>query len=160
MPGAEGSCEKRGDGPANAEGCSVASSVITGLRAGRSVRAGEVRADGHRVRTAASVAVRHFVGRVFWPDQRARTGRCQADLALHDGGTGLSAWERVRQSEPWVHALLEAGHCADPVAGEGEDEQAGSVANAGRTAKVRAESRLTVRSRWDEVEPPARVEDA
>ena len=35
----------------------------------------------------------------------------------------LSARERSRQPEPWEHAVLEAGHGADPVAGEGEDDR-------------------------------------
>jgi hypothetical protein len=46
----------------------------------------------------------------------------------------LLARERSRQPEPWEHGVLEAGHGADPVAGEGEDVQADPVAEAGRGA--------------------------
>src|SRR6266508_50570 len=75
-------------------------------------------------------------------------------------GCCLSARERSRQPEPWEHAVVEAGEGADPVAGEGEDEQAGPMADAAGGAKVGPERRLTVGSRRDEVNPPARVEDA
>src|SRR5262249_58566605 len=49
---------------------------------------------------------------------------------------------------------------AAAVAGEGKDEHAGSVADAGGTAEVGTEGRLTVGSRRDEVESPAWAEDA
>jgi hypothetical protein len=49
--------------------------------------------------------------------------------------------------EPWEHAVLEAGHGADPVAGEGEDDEAGPMADtAGGRAQVNPERRLTIRS--------------
>jgi hypothetical protein len=47
-------------------------------------------------------------------------------------GSGAIAVARNRGSRP----VLEAGHGADPFAGESEDEQAGSVADAGRGAQV------------------------
>src|SRR5260370_5285243 len=73
----------------------------------------------------------------------------------------LSARERRRQPEPWEHAVIEAGDGADPVAGEGEDEEAGSVADAaGRGAQVRRERRLTIGSRRHEVMRSARADDA
>ena len=40
----------------------------------------------------------------------------------HPPPSWLSPRERSRQPEPWEHAVVEAGHGADPVAGEGEDE--------------------------------------
>src|ERR1700739_3242196 len=76
------------------------------------------------------------------------------------GRTGLLAWERMRKPEPWVHVVLEASHGADPVAGEGEDEHAGAVADAIGTAEVGAEGWLAVGSGRDEVESPAWAEDA
>jgi hypothetical protein len=33
-----------------------------------------------------------------------------------------SVRERPRQPEPWEHGVVETGHGANPVAGEGEDE--------------------------------------
>ncbi len=48
----------------------------------------------------------------------------------------------------------------DPVAGEGEYEEAGSMADAGGGAKVGPERRLTIGSRRHEINPPARAEDA
>ena len=56
-----------------------------------------------------------------------------------------AARERSRQPEPWEHAVLEAGHGADPVAGEGEDEEADAVADAGR---ARAGRPRTPADRW------------
>src|SRR4029453_17394458 len=53
--------------------------------------------------------------------------------AAYEPEIGLPPRKRLRYPEPRVHAVLEAGHGADPVAGEGQDEQAGSVADAGRT---------------------------
>jgi len=48
-----------------------------------------------------------------------------------------SVRERLRQPEPAEHAAVKAGHGADPIAGEGQDEEAGSVADAaGGGAKV------------------------
>src|SRR5688572_4807129 len=44
--------------------------------------------------------------------------------------------ERSRQPEPREHVAIEAGHRADPVAGEGEDEEAGPVADARTDAQV------------------------
>jgi hypothetical protein len=75
-------------------------------------------------------------------------------------GSCLSARKRSRQPEPWEHAVLEARDGADPVAREGEDEEAGPVADACRGAEVRPERRLTVGSRRYEVEPPARADHA
>jgi hypothetical protein len=48
----------------------------------------------------------------------------------------------------------------NPVAGEGEDQEADPVADAGRGAQIGPERRLTVGSCPYEVKPPARVEDA
>ena len=75
-------------------------------------------------------------------------------------GTWLLARERSRQPKPWEHGVLKAGHGADPVAGEGENVQADPVADAGRGAQVGPERWLTVGSRWHEVEPAARAEEA
>ena len=71
-----------------------------------------------------------------------------------------SVGERPRQPEPREHAALEAGHGADPVAGEGEDQEAGPVADAVGCAQVGAERRLTVGPRRHEVEPAARPKSA
>src|SRR5262249_8958131 len=60
------------------------------------------------------------------------------------GGASFS-WERLWEPEPWEHAVVEAGHGADPIPGEGEDEESGSVADAARGgAKIGAERRLTI----------------
>src|SRR5687768_18473471 len=75
-------------------------------------------------------------------------------------GNGLSAWERSGQTEPWEHAVVEAGDGADPIAAEGEDEETDPMADADRGAQVSPERRLPVGSRCDEVKPPARAEDA
>src|SRR5437870_7129263 len=68
--------------------------------------------------------------------------------------------QRSRQLEPWEHAVLEAGHGADPVASNGEDVQASPVADAARSAQIGFERRLTVGSCPHEIEPPARAEEA
>jgi hypothetical protein len=57
-------------------------------------------------------------------------------LAERTRESGLSARERSRQPEPWEHAVVEAGDGADPVAGEGEEEKADTVADAGRAAQI------------------------
>jgi len=44
-------------------------------------------------------------------------------LAIGSGGK----W----QVEPWEHAVFEAGHRADPIAGEREDVEADAMADAG-----------------------------
>src|SRR5262245_48447240 len=85
-----------------------------------------------------------------------QTGRSGVELL----GAQLSGWERVWEREPREHAVLEAGHCADLFAGEGEDEQPGAVPGAVGSAEVGAERRLTVGPRWDEVESPTRAKDA
>src|SRR5260370_40313625 len=73
----------------------------------------------------------------------------------------FSARERARQAERWEHVVVETGHGADPVAGEGEDEQAGAVADAaGGGAQVGAERQLTIRSRRHEGISRAAPEDA
>src|SRR6185436_3992879 len=72
----------------------------------------------------------------------------------------LSAGERSRQPEPWEHAGVETGDGADPVAGEGQDQEARAVADAGRGAEVGPERRLTVGPRRYEVEPPAGTDHA
>src|SRR3989442_16009731 len=72
----------------------------------------------------------------------------------------LSARERWRRPEAREDAVVEAGEGADAVAGEGEYEKAGSMADAGGGAKVSHERRLTIGSRRHEVNPPARAEDA
>ena len=94
------------------------------------------------------------------PDSLSRhgfPGSCGSPSPLPIGN-GLSARERSRQPKPSEHGVLKAGHGADPVAGEGEDVQADSVADAGRGAQVDPERRLTVGSRRHEVEPAARAE--
>src|SRR3981081_531770 len=64
----------------------------------------------------------------------------------------LSAGEGAWEAERWEHVVVETGHGADPVAGEGEDEQAGAVADAsGGGAKVGPERQLTIRPRRHEV---------
>src|SRR5208282_2071096 len=75
-------------------------------------------------------------------------------------GRWLSARERSRQPEPWEDAVVEPGHGADPVAGKGEHVEAHPVADAVRGAQVGSERRLAVGSRWHEVEPAARAEQA
>src|ERR1700687_2686640 len=73
----------------------------------------------------------------------------------------LLAGERARQPERWEDVVVETGHGADPVAGEGEDEQAGAVADAaGGGAQVGAESQLTIRPRRHEVISRTAAEDA
>src|SRR5205807_2311341 len=62
-------------------------------------------------------------------------------------GSWLPGRERSPQPEPWEHAVLEAGHGADPVAGEGEDVEANPMADAVRAAQVGSERRLAVGSR-------------
>src|SRR6266700_7035616 len=88
--------------------------------------------------------------------------RCCALITTMCGALGswLSAWERSRQPEPREHGVLKAGHGADPVAGKREHEEADPVADAVGGAQVGPERRLTVGSRRDEVEPPARAEQA
>src|ERR1017187_9293481 len=75
-------------------------------------------------------------------------------------GGWLSAPKRSREGEPREHAVVEAGHGADPVAGEGEHVEAGPVADAGSGAQVSPERRLAVGSRRDKVESTARAEQA
>src|SRR4029453_5865805 len=72
----------------------------------------------------------------------------------------LSALERSRQPEPWEQAVVEAGHGADPVAAEGEDDEADPVADAARGAQVGSERRLTVGSRRAPGGARALTEDA
>src|SRR5262245_27822069 len=63
--------------------------------------------------------------------------------------------ERSRKPEPGEDGVLESGHRTDPVTAESQHVEAGPVALAARGAKVCPERRLTVGSRWDEVEHPA-----
>jgi hypothetical protein len=56
--------------------------------------------------------------------------------------------------------MFEAGHGADSVAGEGDDQEAHPVADAVRGAHGGSERWLTVGSGGHEVVPPARAEDA
>ena len=70
-----------------------------------------------------------------------------APLPPHARRRLVPARERARQPEPREHAVLEAGHGADPVAGEGEDEEADPVADAVGGAQVGAERRLAVGAR-------------
>src|SRR6185369_8226269 len=68
----------------------------------------------------------------------------------------FSSRQRLWQPEPTEHAALETDHGADPIAGETEDEEAGSVADAaGGSAKVCSERRLPIRPRRHEVVRPA-----
>ena len=55
---------------------------------------------------------------------------------------------------------IKARQRADPVAGERENDEADSGTDAAGCAKVGPERRLAVGARRDEVEPPARAEDA
>jgi hypothetical protein len=63
-------------------------------------------------------------------------------------------------AEPCEYTTFEAGHGADPIAGEGENVKAGPMADAGRRAQIGPQRRLTVGSRRHEIEPPACAEDA
>jgi hypothetical protein len=65
---------------------------------------------------------------------------------LGDDTKSLSVRKRLQQLEPSEHAALEAGHGADPVAAEGEDEEPNPVADAGGAAQIGSERRLTVGS--------------
>src|ERR1700680_1422912 len=72
-----------------------------------------------------------------------------------------SARQRSRQPEPWEHVVVEASQGADLFAGEGEDEQAGPVADAaGGGAKVGAKRLLTVGPCGHQVVCPASAEAA
>src|SRR5215472_4584753 len=71
-------------------------------------------------------------------------GRQADKIVLVLFGCWLSARQRSRQPERWEHAVVEAGHGADPVAGEGEHVQAGPVADAVEAAQVGPEGRLAV----------------
>src|ERR1043166_10005003 len=70
----------------------------------------------------------------------------------------LPAWEGAWEPEPRQHAVVEAGHGADPVAGQGEHVEAGRVADSGRDAQVDPERGLAVGSGRHEVEHAARAE--
>jgi hypothetical protein len=59
----------------------------------------------------------------------------------------VSARQRSRYSEPWKHAVLEAGHGADPITGEAQNIEPDPVADAGGGAQVGPECRLTVASK-------------
>src|SRR5262245_25629544 len=62
-----------------------------------------------------------------------------------------SVRERLRQPEPAEDAAVEVGHGRDPLAGEGEDEEARSVTDAARAgAKVGSERRLAIGPRRHE----------
>ena len=74
------------------------------------------------------------------PVQRGRERLRRHDLEADRDATrrhvdlptsGLPARQRSRQPERREHAVVEAGHGADPVAGEGEDIHAGAVPDAG-----------------------------
>src|SRR5579863_6061134 len=69
------------------------------------------------------------------------------------------ARDRSRQLEPWKHGILEAGHCSDPAAAEGEDVEADTVAHTVRRSQVGSERRLTVSSRAHKIVPPASREE-
>src|SRR5262249_13424192 len=75
-------------------------------------------------------------------------------------GRRLSARKRSWEAEQGEHAVVESGHSADSVAADGEDVQAGPVADAGAGAQVGAESRLTIGPRRYKVESAARAEEA
>jgi hypothetical protein len=66
-------------------------------------------------------------------------------------GRRLPARERSGQPEPRQHAVVEAGHGADLVAGQGEHAEAGRVADSGQGAQVGPERGLAVGARRDEV---------
>ena len=72
--------------------------------------------------------------------------------------TSLSAGERSRQTKPGQHAVLEAGHGADPVAGEGEHDEASRMADTARGMYVEPDCRLTVRAGRHEVVAAASAE--
>jgi len=69
---------------------------------------------------------------VLKSDATERNEAIDASLSL---GSWLSIRERRRQLEPWEHTVFETGHGADPVAGEGEDEEPDPVTDAGRVRK-------------------------
>src|SRR5215469_4334458 len=75
---------------------------------------------------------------------------------------GLSGVSRERswEPEPRQNTLLEARQRADPVATEGKHEQAGPMPDPVRGTQVGTKRRLAVGSRWDQLEPAARVEQA
>ena len=72
------------------------------------------------------------------------------------GGRALSAWQGAGEPEGWEDAGVEAGHDAVLVAGEGEDDQPGRVADPGvGVLDVQAERGLTVGPGRDEAGPAA-----
>jgi hypothetical protein len=72
----------------------------------------------------------------------------------------VSGWGAIGAARTRGARCCRSGQGADPVAGEGEDVEAGAVADAGGRAQVGAERRLAVDWRGHEVEPAARVEQA
>src|SRR5215471_18543584 len=99
----------------------------------------------------------HFASSGQIPDIRSRSFAAFTSAMQSALGSCLSVWERSRQPEPWEHAVVEAGAGADPVAGEGEDDEADRMADAGGGAKVGPERRLAIGSRRDEVKPSTRA---
>src|SRR5262245_42348818 len=70
-------------------------------------------------------------------------------------GSWSSARERSRQPERWEHAVLDAGHGADPIANDGEQVEK-YVADAVVGSAGGPERWLTVRLHRDEVTPQLR----
>jgi hypothetical protein len=67
----------------------------------------------------------------FWPVQPpSRTSRAAQFCPLWTNGAQIGA-AASREAEPGQHAVLETGHRADPIAGEGEDVEADAVADVG-----------------------------
>src|SRR5438270_2171374 len=94
-----------------------------------------------------------------WPAEGGGTGPTTSSRQRPASFRRLSARERSRQPEGWEDAVLEAGHGAYPVTGEGEDVEAHPVADATGRAQIGSERRLAVGSCRHEVKPPPRGED-
>src|ERR1700733_2488533 len=86
-------------------------------------------------------------------DRRPTACRCTSV-----GSDGKRQW----QPESRQHAVVEAGHGADAITGQGQDEESGPVARSGRSPNIGTKSKLTVRPhrRHEVVGPAACAEDA
>ena len=63
-------------------------------------------------------SIKQFATRVHWSVAGLAVRRSTSQPAIR---RFLSTRQRSRQPERWKHAVLEAGHGADPAAGEGQD---------------------------------------
>src|SRR6266567_3412711 len=84
-------------------------------------------------------------------NRRDKSAEIITERSMAGPAYSLSAGERSRQTKPGQHAVLEAGHAADPMAGEGEHEEASRMADTSRGMYVEPERRLTVRAGRHEV---------